>query len=437
MIVDEVKEYLMDFQKGELPGLIERDLKIADTNKIVSIIGPRRAGKTFFLYQKIKHLLEDGIKKENIVYLNFEEPRLIGIGFKEVRETIKLQWQLYPASSKSELYIFMDEPQNIKDWAVAVRGLHDEGFKIFLTGSSSKLLSREIATSLRGRTLSYLLLPFSFREYLKAKKLRFDIARLSSVEKASLLQQLDKYLEYGGFPEIILEQDSYNRMKIISEYFNLVVYKDIVERYNIRNTQLIRWVIKTLINSFSGEFSIHKAYLSLKSQGIRASKNTLYSYLSLLEDSVFIFTLQKFSRSIRKKQLSLNKVYLCDTAFANVGEISKNIGKRMENLVFLELARRAHPLGEIFYWKNLQQEEVDFLIKEKTSIKELMQVCYEINNITTKQREIRALLKAATETKCKNLTIITYDHEGSEEASWFNMRGKIIFIPLWKFLLEE
>ena len=169
MNVEEMKEYLLDFQKRNLPVLIDRELKISDTKKIKSIIGPRRAGKTFFMYQQIKKLISSGIKKESIIYLNFEDTRLIEVNFKEVREVVKLHWQLYPESTKDQLYIFIDEPQNIDKWEVAVRSLHDEGFNIFLSGSSSRLLSKEIATSLRGRTISYLILPFSFMEFLKIK----------------------------------------------------------------------------------------------------------------------------------------------------------------------------------------------------------------------------------------------------------------------------
>ena len=160
MNTDEIKEYLIDFQKKVLPKLIERELKIDKLKKVKSIIGPRRAGKTYFIYQKINELISKNINKEQILYLNLEDPRLIEINFKEIRGIIKIHWQLYPNSIKYDLYIFIDEPQNIKNWDLAIRALYDEGFDIYLSGSSSKLLSKEIATSLRGRTLSYLLLPF-------------------------------------------------------------------------------------------------------------------------------------------------------------------------------------------------------------------------------------------------------------------------------------
>ena len=427
MNTSEVKEYLIDFQEKALPELVERELKVDETGRITSIIGPRRAGKTYFMYQQMKEYLEKGIKKKNMLYLNFEDPRLIDVSFKEIRDIIKLHWQLYPESTKEKLIIFVDEPQNIKNWEIAVRALHDEGFKIFLTGSSSKLLSREIGTSLRGRTLSYLLLPFSFREYLKMKNAKFEIERLSSRSRALLLSHLDKYLEFGGFPEIVQEENDETKIRMINEYFNLVVYRDIVERYKIKNTGLIRWLIRALITSFSNEFSVHKYYLTLKSQGMSVSKNTIYAYFSMLQDALFIFALQKFDYSVRKRELTMSKVYLCDTAFTKIANTGRDIGKKMENAVFLELLRR-NPLSEVFYWKNKRGEEVDFVVSRGLKVEELIQVSYDIEDPDTRKRELKVLEKAAEELGCKNKTVITWDYEED---------GEVRFVPLWKWLLQN
>ncbi|MBS3157066.1 ATP-binding protein, partial [Candidatus Woesearchaeota archaeon] len=342
MNIKEITEYLVDFQHREFPSLIKRDLEIKETKKIISIIGPRRAGKTYFIYQSMEEMLKD-MKRENLIYLNFEDTRLLGITFKDIKEIIKLQWKLYPNSMK-KLVVFIDEPQNIKNWEHAVRSLYDEGFKIFLTGSSSKLLSKEIASSLRGRTLSYLLMPFSFREVLKLKKFECSFNKLSSKERSLLDYYLDNYIKLGGFPEILIEEDKQTQIKILKEYLDLIVYRDVVERYNLKNTKLIQWLIKCLIASFSKEFSVHKTYLTLKSQGIKVSKNTLYTYVSLLEDSLFAFFIPSFSQSQRKKGFSINKVYINDIGFVNLLEVSTDRGKRMENIVFLELQRRKSPL---------------------------------------------------------------------------------------------
>lgn len=432
MNINDLKEYLLDFHKREIPPLVERDMKVEESKKIKSIIGPRRAGKTYFLYQEIKELLNSGVKKENIIYLNFEDPRLIDITFKEVREIIKLNWQLFPSSIKEKTYIFVDEPQNIKNWEIAIRALQDEGFYIFITGSSSKLLSREISTSLRGRTISSNLLPFSFKEFLRMRNINPDISRLDSREKSILLNLLDEYIEYGGFPEIIQEINKENKLKILNEYLNSIVYKDVVERYKIKNTLLIKWLIKSLIMSFSRELSVHKIYLTLKSRGLRISKNTLYYYLSLLEESIFVFLISRFNYSIKKRELTIHKIYLCDIGFSKLVEVTKDRGYKIENIVFLELKRKENTLTDIFYWQDIQKREVDFVIKEGSKIKQLIQVCLDVNDITTKKRELTALIKASKELKCNNLLIITEDKEGKEV---FESR-KIKYISLWKWLLE-
>ena len=431
---EQIKEYLIDFQKKNIPKLIKRELKIPNTKKIISIIGPRRAGKTYFLFQTINNLIKEGVKKEEIIYLNFEDPRLLNLKFDEVREIVKIHRETY---SQDNLYIFIDEPQNVHLWEVAVRNLYDEGFKIYITGSSSKLLSKEIATSLRGRSLSYLLLPFSFTEFLKLKDKKFDLLKLGSKEKSELFRDLNKFIEFGGFPEVIEEKDNEAKLKIVSSYFELIVFKDLVERYNLRNSNLIKWLIKSSISMFSNEVSINKIYNTLKSQDLHASKNTLYEYFSIIEESFFIFFLKRFSYSERKKEFGINKIYLNDTSFSKLIEFSKEIGKKMENTVFLELLRRNKTLEEISYWKNNQQEEVDFVLTKSKKVKKLIQVCFNLNDLKTKNREIRALIKASQELNCKNLIIINKEIEKEETKEWFGVKRKIKFIPLWKWLLEN
>ena len=214
-----------------------------------------------------------------------------------------------------------------------------------------------------------------------------------------------------------------------------MVYKDIIERYDVRDSNLVKWFIKSLASCYAKELSINKIYLTLKSQGRKVSKDELYSYSSMTEDSLFAFYLPKFSYSVRKRE-PVNKVYLCDTGFAKLIDVDKERGRKMENAVYLELLRRKQPSTEILFWKNVQKEEVDFLILSKGEIKELIQVCYNIDDAETKQREIRALLNASEELKCKKLAIITENREGEEEVEWYNIKREVKFIPIWKWLLE-
>lgn len=431
---EQIIEYLNDFQKKELPQLASRDLKISSNNKIVAIIGPRRAGKTFLIFQMMKDLLDIGVSKKQMLYLNFEDTRLFNLSFEEIRDVLKLHWELYP-TDKKDFYIFIDEPQNIEKWEIAVRSLYDEGFKIVITGSSSKLLSKEIATSLRGRSITYTLFPFSFSEYLRLKNKQFDIERLSSSEKASLLASFRDYSDFGGFSEIINELDSEIKLKIITEYFNSVIFRDIVERFRIRNSKVIMWLLKTIVSSASNEVSINKIFLSLKSQGVKVSKNTLYEYFSILEDVFFCFSLNKFSNSERKKDFSINKVYLADNSFRKILG-NEDFGKKLENIVFLHLLSKKEIFDNIHYWKNEQQEEVDFIISQGNKVKQLIQVCYNLDDPETKKRECISLLKASDALKCKNAVIISYDKEGEELFEWFGKKIIVKFVPVWKWLLE-
>lgn len=428
----EIEQYLIDFQKKEFPALIDRSLKVYKTKKISAIIGPRRAGKTSFLYQLMKELIAEGGRKDEIIYLNFENTKLFDLKFKEIKEAIDLHKKLFPEAKK--ITLFLDEPQNIINWETAVRELHDDNYSIYISGSSSKVLSKEIATSLRGRSLTHLLLPFSFKEILEFKKIEAP-KLVSSDEKIKILRALDEYIEFGGFPEVVLEKNRDLKLKILESYFDLVVYKDIAERHGLKDSILIKWFIKSIASSYTKEVSINKLYLALKSQGRVISKDELYTYAALITDSLFSLYLPKYSGSIRKRE-PVNKAYLCDTGFSKIIEVTKDTGKKMENIVFLELTRTSSPLAEIYFWKNVQQEEVDFVVKEGTKITKLIQVCYDIQETKTKEREIRALLKASKELKCKNLLIITYDYESEKDAEWFGMKGKIKYIPLWKWLLH-
>jgi len=428
----EIEQYVIDFHKKESPKSLARDLKVPPQEKIKVIIGPRRAGKTFFLYHIMNELRKEN---KNVLYLNFENTKLFGITFKEIKEIININERLFPSEKNNPYILFLDEPQNVDLWEKAVRELFDEGYNIYISGSSSKLLSKEIATSLRGRSISYLLLPFSFNEFLKENNYNYT-KLLSSEDKTRLLRFFDEYIEFGGFPEVVIEKNKESKVKDIESYLELTIYKDIIERYKIKDSILIKWFIRSVASCYSSELSINKIYLTLKSQGRQISKDELYSYASIVEDSLFVFYLPKFSHSLRKREPT-SKVYLSDVGFTKLIETNEDTGKKMENIVYLELVRRKTPFQELFYWKNVQQEEVDFVVKENNKIRELIQVCKDLSNNETKQREIRSLLKASKDLKCQNLSIITENYESEENAEWFDLKGKIRYIPVWKWLLEQ
>lgn len=435
---DRVKQYLRDFQERDLPELVERDLVAPETDKIVSVYGPRRSGKTFYMYQKIMNLLDSGLDKNQVLYLDFEDTKLSNIGYKDFEDVLKLHWELYPGSSDKELYLFFDEVQVVDNWEKAVRTLYGQGFNnIFITGSSATLLSKEIATQLRGRTLSYMMLPLSFREYLGFKDFPVqELPDLSSKKEAEIKNHFENYVEWGGYPEVVEEENETVRTRILQEYREMVIYKDVIERHSIQNPVVIKTLIEHLYSSFAAPFSPHNLYNTLKSQGIKVSKKTVYNYTEYLEEALGVFMLEKWSPSSKKRNLSKKKAYLPDTGFGNLyTTFSDKKGQLLENVVFLHLKRRQnqHPQEELYYWQNENQDEVDFMLKEKQETKALIQVSHSIENSETREREVSALLKASKHLEADQLRIVTWDTEKTikEDGSHIEL------LPAWKFLPDQ
>jgi len=402
---------------------IKRELKISPIKgKITSIIGPRRSGKTFYLL----YLLNS--KYQKALYLNFELFFLKKISPSEFFEIIKLHNEIRGYTPK---VLLLDEIQEVNDWQSLLRTLLDYGYEIVVTGSSSKLLSREIATQLRGRSISYLLLPFSFREFLKAKN--FEPEKfLTFEERGKTLRLLREYLDFGGFPEVVLNKNRFQKEKLLKTYFDEIFLKDFVERHKIKSIELGRLLFEFMFQNFSKEISIKNIQRYLEKR-TPFSKKTIYSYLENIKDTICVFFLDRLSFSVYARKSWPKKVYIADTGSSIPLGFFSDIGKRMENAVFLELLRRTNkkPLMEIFYWKDYQQREVDFVIKEGLKVKQLIQVSYASDRDEINEREIKSLLKASGLLKCKDLLCITWDYEGVEAIE----RKKIKFVPLWKWLL--
>jgi len=426
-----MKKYLIN-KKEEIKEIDvkKRNIKFPiSKNFIISIIGPRRAGKTYSLYNLIK---TNNFAEEDYIFINFEDYEIKNLEKREIAKCVFYHQEIY---GKQPKFLFFDEIQNLENWESFVYSLFEKKkYYIFLTGSSSKLLSKEIATQLRGRSLSILVLPFSFKEILMLENI--EIADyFSSYTESKIKYLLRNYLANGGFPDIVLT--NINRKTFFRDYISLVVFRDIVERYRIKNVFLIKTLISSILPLFSKEFSIHKIYNFFKSKGIKVSKKTLYKYTDFLQDVFFCFFLRKFSFSEREFLLSIPKLYFNDLGLINYAlstNFSENLGRLMENAVFLELKKKeyAGEICEIFYWKDYQGREVDFVIKEGLKIKQLIQVTYASDRDEIEQREIRSLIKASELLKCKNLLCITWDYEDTLKIN--NLEIK--FLPLWKWLLS-
>lgn len=422
-------QIILDFQKSQIPEMVERDLKIdleIPLKRARVILGPRRSGKTYYLYSLIKKLLEKGVKKERILYINFEDSKLVGLKLPDLNTLLEVFYEICPENKKRKTWFFLDEIQNVKDWEIFIRNILDkENISVFLSGSSSKLLSKEIATSMRGRSLSYLLLPFSFREFLLARKINFS-RYFSSQEKAELINGFWDYFSFGGYPEVVVYKKE--KDKIINEIIEVTIYQDLIERHKIRNTKVVKIMFNALVEA--KEFSVHKFFNFLKSQGLRVSKNSLYNYLEFFNEAFVFFPLKRFSKSIKNLEQSLPKIYSVDNALIE-SVIGDNKAKKFENLVFLSFLQKGFEINKNIFYYSLNSGEVDFLVKEKKGLT-LIQACYDISNYQTKERELKSLVKASKILKPRNLLVITVDYEGIE-----TIKGrKIKFVPLWKWLLE-
>jgi predicted AAA+ superfamily ATPase len=379
-------------------------------HKIMVAIGMRRVGKTYFLLQTIHNLLKK-VPISRILFLNFEDDRLLPLNQEKLSTLIDDFYTLYPQNHDQECYIFLDEIQNVVGWETVVRRYFDtKKVKIYLTGSSSKLLSKEIATSLRGRSKAIEIWPFSFAEYMTMKNISWDANRPYSKKKDDQMRgYLKDYLRFGGFPEVILNSQQ-DRNMILRDYVTTVIFRDIVERYGITNIAVIKYLIKTMLNNASCSQSIHKLYNDLTSQGIHVGKTTVHDYLHHIEDAYLAFRVPIYAQSLRVVESNPKKIYAIDTGLAHAysTSASDNNGQAFENLVFLDLKRYGH---EVYYYltkeydHNRKRREVDFLSRDTLGNWHLNQVCWDMDDQKTREREQKALEVAEKELKDQGIDI--------------------------------
>lgn len=422
----------------EIPQAFDREINVPlDIGKIISIVGPRRAGKTYLMFILIKKLAKR-LKKDNILYVNFEDERLRNLDARDLETMIKIYYELFKPEDKP-VYLFLDEIQNVKDWDKWVRRIHDQGnYRLYLSGSSSKLLSREISTSLRGRNVDVVVFQLSFREFIKIKGVNFKKGLLEYLEeeRGKILRYIREYIEFGSFPEVVME-DERIKEKILNSYYNAIFYRDLVERFRIRNMSVFEEFTKYCLSNHAKYLSISKAHRYLKSLGFKVGKAKLLDYIKYYSEIFFIFHLEIFSYSIKDRKQYPKKIYVVDNGLIRISGVDTSISRLMENTVFMEILRRSEIFNkfQVFYWKEYgkaEGREVDFVLKEGTKIRELIQVTYASTREDVREREVNSLIKASKELKAKKLVVITWDYEGTEEIN----NRRIEFVPLWKWLLE-
>ncbi len=413
---------------------LEKILKVRKTEDIIAIIGVRRAGKTFITRQILKRLIESGARPEQTLYVNFEDHKLEPYLSVELLDLVYSAYRTY-INGEDFAYMVFDEIHNIEKWEKWVRTMQDrrEDIKIIITGSNAKLLRKEISAILTGRTATFNVFPLTFREFLDFKGIGIKKNYEVITKRQRIKRELAEYLEFGGFPKVVLERDNDVKIQMLKELFEGIVDRDIIIRNRVREEYTARVAAELCMANFSRLISANKLRNMLA--GITKTKlspNFVVKLLNYFDTAYLIFQLPIFSYKIREQKLYPKKIYSIDTGLINAVTIkfSENYGFVYENVVSIELMKR-YGKENIFYWKDSEGKEVDFVIKQGLKVGQLVQVCYSLNK-KTKGRELKALIKASKELRCKNLLVITRDYEAEENID----SKEINFIPLWKWLLS-
>ncbi len=432
-MIDSLKEIILDFQEAELVTGIPRRVEISVApGKATVCIGPRRSGKSTLLFQIIRKLRGSGVPRENILYLNFFDDRLRDLRRTGLASVLEAYFSLYPEKKNTEkIYCFFDEIQVVSGWESFVdRIMRTEKCEVYITGSSARMLSREIATQMRGRALSWELLPFSFREFLDFKGID-SRDPLSTRRRLLIGRALADYWESGGFPEVTAF-DRRLRIKTHQEYWGAMLFRDLVERHNVAHPRAVTDLAHWLVNNTASLYSVNRLTGYLKSLGHRAPKSAVSDYLDWFEDAFFLFTVRIFDASLARANTNPKKIYCVDHALVKSvsSGILVNSGHLLENLVFTAL-RRVTP--RIFYYKSKAGREVDFVAEMNDGARLLVQVCESLADPKTRHREIAALRDAMADLDLPSGVIVTRS-AGGEKISVGS--GTIDIVPAWRFLLN-
>jgi hypothetical protein len=423
--MDEIRGAILrqrrDIERLSEERLIKRDFEVnkrfLGSSIIKVIIGPRRAGKSVFAISMLNG--------EKFAYINFDDEELLKVS--NYNEFLKHLTEIYGDFK----FLLLDEVQNLSRWELFVNRLQRSGYNIVVTGSNSMLLSRELATHLTGRHIQIPILPFSFREFIRSKEIDYHSGKeILHEEQGKIIKALRDYLESGGFPEVVMK--GLEPKPYLSTLVDSIMFKDVVKRYNVRFPASIYSLVRYVADIHSRELSSNSARKAL---GI-GSVHTVENYLSYIEQAFLAFRVRKFSSKAKARMNAPSKVYVIDNGIINAlaFKTSEDIGRLMENTVAGELLRRSELSSKfnIHYWRNEGQKEVDFLIKEGTRIKQMMQVTYASSKEEIKKQEVENLVAASKELRCSKLFVVTWDYEGK-----ITVKGKrIIFTPLWKWLLS-
>ena len=429
-----IRQRIVDALAAHPPALTRRDVRLpAVPGKAVAVIGMRRAGKTTFLWQVLADRMSRGTDREGLLYFSFEDERLAGMTAGDLNLVVEEYYRLNPEwRDRRRATFFLDEIQNVPGWESFARRLLDsEQIDVFLSGSSARLLSREVATSMRGRAMEALVYPFSFREYLRHRRREPSNTpdRLTKAQRSSLEKDLLDYLAAGGFPEA-QELNQRDRNELLRGYVDVALLRDVVERHAVSHPVALRWMVRQLLGNAAGSFSVNKFHGDLKSQGIPIAKDTLHSYLGYLEDAFLVRMISMATDSERRRMVNPRKVYPIDPGLIPLFDRSgkSNRGHVLETCIMLELDRRG---AEVGYVHTAGGHEVDFLARYPAGKEELIQVCASLDDPATRERETRALLEATRQHPRASLHLISLDIPAA-----FDIPREITLHAAWDWLLQ-
>ena len=383
---------------------------LLNSHLIKLITGPRRVGKS------TQALLM--LRDKNFAYLNFDSQQLLDAW--DANLVMRMLDDVYPGYD----YLLLDEVQNLDAWDLWVSELYRQGKNLVITGSNAKMLSSEMATVLTGKYLQVEMLPFSLEELFDWNKL--DLHHIMPEQGAECKVLTDDYLRNGGYPEVVASRQLVR--SYLDTLFDSIVWKDVAKRHKVRNITDLNNLALYLVSNFGNPLSANELAEEL---GL-SSVNTTKKYMDYLHEPYLFYYLSRYNNKLKLMKKAPRKVYVVDNGFvaAKAFSVTENLGRLLENQVFIELVRRGYDTEKtMFYYRSRNDKEVDFVLRQGTHIERLVQVCYDMSSPNTEKREVDAIVECAGELKCDNLTIVTYDDERTIEKDGY----KINIVPIAKF----
>lgn len=429
MELKQIFQSLIAMHQAELPyDLRVRTTSIrTDAEEIVTVSGVRRCGKSSLLSLAANALVSQGVNKERILMVGFDDERFSEMEISQMDDILQAYREMYPFQPLKDIYMFFDEIQLVKGWELFVMRVYKSYCKhIFITGSTSQMLSAEMASALRGWPIEIKAFPLSFAEYLS-----FNTASPSPFTEEGVAQLKALFLNYcneGGFPQVVLAKGQSEKTRILQNYFNTMLFRDMIEHYEIKSQpSVVRYFLKRVMNNLTKPTSINSIYNDIKSQGYKVNKDALYSWIEYACNIFLFHAVPCYSKSLVKETSSLSKYYVCDHGLRNAVLLpqSEDQGKQLENIVYHTIMRNLTSEDRIFYYKGTG--ECDFVVQRGSEVTDLVQVCWHLapDNI---DREVNGLIQASKATSCTNCKIITFDQTQTIERESL----QISVIPIWQ-----